>query len=278
MNALHELQRAFQARVFRRDAAIEPQIAAVDRDIVVERLHIYEHAYRSRLVEALGRCYGILRVALGTRAFDELATAFVLATPSRHRSIRDYGAELSVFIASQGDAAAGTWSELAAWEWLLADVFDAADGAPLTAGALGGVTPDRWAELQFRVHPTLRRYRSATNAIELWRRLSTAQGLSRDEAAAREEAADGIVPSTLQKPVEWLAWREGLTTRYRSLAADEASSLDALCAQASFADICLCLAASGDADQAPLRAAQYLRGWLDAGLIVGLEDGTRTVA
>jgi len=86
------------------------------------------------------------------------------------------------------------------------------------------------------------------------------------------------VPSTLQKPVEWLAWREGLTTRYRSLAADEASSLDALCAQASFADICLCLAASGAADQAPLRAAQYLRGWLDAGLIVGLQDGTRTVA
>ena len=107
MNALHELQRAFQARVFRRDAAIEPQIAAVDGDVVVERLHIYEHAYRSRLVEALGRCYGILRVALGTRAFDELATAFVLATPSRHRSIRDYGAELSVFIASQGDADRG---------------------------------------------------------------------------------------------------------------------------------------------------------------------------
>ena len=86
------------------------------------------------------------------------------------------------------------------------------------------------------------------------------------------------MPPTLQQPVEWLAWREGLTTRYWSLAADEASSLDALCAQASFADICLCVVASGAVDQAPLRAAQYLRGWLDAGLIVGLEDGARTVA
>jgi hypothetical protein len=273
MNALLELQRDFQARVLRRDPAIEPQIARVGRDATTERLHIYEHAYSSRLVEALGRSYGILRVALGTRAFDELALRFVLATPSRHRSIRDYGGELSAFIVSQQrDAAAPTWSELAAWEWLLADVFDAADAVPLTTEALARLPPEQWAELQFRVHPTLRRCRGATNAVELWRRLSTAQ------TPAREMPADDLAPSRLPQPVEWLAWRDGLTTRYRSLAADEASSLDAMRAQASFADICVCLAEGGDADQAPLRAAQHLRGWIEAGLIVGLEVGSGTVA
>jgi len=273
MKALRELQRDFQARVFQHDPAIEPQIAAVGRDAAAERLHIYEHAYRSRLVEALGRSYAVLRVALGTVAFDELATAFVLATPSRHRSIRDYGAELHAFIASsQRDAAASTWSELAAWEWLLADVFDAADAVPLTTEALTRVAPDQWAELQFRVHPTLRRWSSATNAVELWRRISTAQ------IGAQRSPADGITASLEREVVQWLAWRDGLTTRYRSLATDEASALDALYAQASFADICVCLAESGDADQAPLRAAQYLRGWIEAGLLVGLQSGARTVA
>ena len=151
-------------------------------------------------------------------------------------------------------------------------MFDAADAAPLTTEALTRVSPDQWAELQFRVHPTLRRWSSATNAVELWRRISTAQ------IGAQPSPADGSAASLQPEMVQWLAWRDGLTTRYRSLAADEASALDALYAQASFADICVCLAESGDADQAPLRAAQYLRGWIEAGLLVGLQVGARTVA
>ena len=246
--------------------------AAAGRDTAAARLHVYEHAYLSRLVEALGRSYGILRVALGTVSFDELATAFAHEVPSRHRSIRDYGGELSAFILRQRrDGVARTWSELAAWEWLLADVFDAADAIPLTPEALAPVPPDHWAELRFRAHPTLRRYSSTTNAVEIWRTISVAQ------IGAQVSPADGLAAVVCQPPVEWLAWRHELTTNYRSLEAAEANALDALLAHSSFGDICVRLAETGDADQAPLRCAQYLRGWIETGLVAGLQVGPPAV-
>ena len=265
MSALLALQRGLQDRVLGPATEIEPEITAGAQGSIVERLHIYEHAYASRLVEALGRTYAVLRTVLGTDAFAELATAFVRATPSRHRSIRDYGSELGEFVAGlKTGIDAETWSELAAWEWLLADVFDAAGATPVSVEALARIAPSAWAGLRFRAHPTLRRYTSTTNAVDLWRRVATA------EVAARASPATGLPACTRHEPVEWLAWRRELTPHYRSLEPDEARALDALRTGAAFGDICEGLAESEDADQAPLRAAQYLRGWIERGLIAGL--------
>jgi hypothetical protein len=265
MSALLTLQRGLQARVLEPATRIEPEITAGACGNIVERVHIYEHAYVQRLVEGLGRTYTVLRTALGTDAFDELAIGFVRATPSRHRSIRDYGSELGAFVAGlKPGVDSETWSELAAWEWLLADVFDAADVTPVDVADLARIAPDAWAELRFRAHPTLRRYTSTTNAVELWRRVATA------ELPARASPADGLPACARHEPVEWLVWRRELTTQYRSLEPGEARAIDAFRAGAAFGDICEGLAETGDPDQAPLRAAQYLRGWIEGGLIAGL--------
>ena len=157
MNALDALQRALQARVLRSRSAIDPQIAAVTRADASERLQIYEHAYvaprRRAGTTATMRC-----VALGEAAFGELATAFALATPSRHRSIRDYGAEFTSYIASHVDGSAGTWSRVRGVGVVAGECVRCCRCAPLTVEVLAGVTPDRWPELRFRVHPTVRRY------------------------------------------------------------------------------------------------------------------------
>jgi hypothetical protein len=269
VSALLALQRGFQARLLGRAAAAEPATVDVASDVVVrpnadvsERLCIYEHAYAARLIEALGRTYAVLRTVLGTTAFDEIAAAFVRVTPSRHRSIRDYGSELGDFVARSWPGLDGeTWSELAAWEWLLADVFDAAGATPASVAELARIAPEEWAALRFRAHPTLRRYRSATNAIEVWKRVSSA------ELAARASPADGLPACARHGPVEWLAWRRELTTHYRPLEPGEARALDALLNGVSFGEVCEGLAETGDATEAPLRAAQYLRGWIESGLV-----------
>jgi hypothetical protein len=89
MSTLSVLQREFQARVLEARSTIASELAVCPDGDVAKRLHIYEHAYQTRLADALGRTYSALRRGLGGESFDELARAFVRATPSRHPSIRD---------------------------------------------------------------------------------------------------------------------------------------------------------------------------------------------
>ncbi|MEQ9681305.1 MAG: hypothetical protein RLO49_01255, partial [Rhodospirillales bacterium] len=58
--------------------------------------------------------------------------------------------------------------------------------------------------------------------------------------------------------------------RYRALTADEAAGLALLRAAGDFQTLCETLAQAGDGDDAALRAAGYLRGWVEAGWITGL--------
>ena len=54
-------------------------------------------------------------------------------------------------------------SEVARFEWTLAEVFDAADAAPLERTPLRPSIRTTWAELNFRFHPSLRRLPLAWN-------------------------------------------------------------------------------------------------------------------
>ena len=52
-------------------------------------------------------------------------------------------------------------------------------------------------------------------------------------------------------------------------AAPEAQALDAVRAGQSFGELCVALCTSGSEEQAPARAAGYLREWVESGMIVG---------
>jgi hypothetical protein len=122
---LARLQLAFQARALAGSTNIDAAIASRGRGKLSTRLGIYEHAYLSRLVEGLGATYRALRRQLGDEQFAAVTTAFIHAAPSKHASIRNYGAELGAFLGSVRPGVEGeTLAELAEWEWLLADVFD----------------------------------------------------------------------------------------------------------------------------------------------------------
>ena len=259
MSGLSTLQREFQAQLLQGHSMIAAELTPPPGADVLARVRIYERGYEERLVDALRRAYPVLRVGLGAERFDELARAFVRETPSVHRSIRDYGGELGAFLLGRDlGEQTRSWSELATWEWLLMDVFDAAGGPPLTVEALGNVRPEDWGQLHFALHPTLRRFRSSTNAVELWRRW----GADGEQAAA---AVDGK-----QRPVEWLLWRRVLTTHYRSLTDAEALALDALRSGVSFAELCTLIAETETGELAALRSAQLLRGWVESGLIAAM--------
>ena len=136
----------------------------------------------------------------------------------------------------------------------MTEVFDAADAAPIDCEALARVAPDAWAQLRFGWHPAVRRLDLLWNAPQIWKAVSA--------DTARPEA------SLQSDPVQWLVWRQELSTYFRSLAPAEAAVLDAARGGQSFGELCVLLCEYGEEEQAPARAATFLRQWLGSGLII----------
>ena len=121
---LRELQRSFQNRVLRHRHGIEAQLNGVDAEDFDSRLNAYVEGYRTRLIEALASTYPVLKATLGEDEFEREMRLYIDSTDSCHFSIRPYGADLAQRL--QGHSSRlphAALAELAAWEWLLADVF-----------------------------------------------------------------------------------------------------------------------------------------------------------
>jgi hypothetical protein len=258
---LAELQQAVQGYVLGEAPPSASLLAAVAPP-AQERWDIYAGGYRLRLTEALAGSYPVLRRRLGEAAFAELSRAFIAATPSVHRSIRDYGSELAAHLARGAPGAETSMlAELAAFEWRLAAAFDAADAVPTGVADLATLAPGDWPALRFAPVPSLRRLATTTNAVDVWRTLR------QDEPEFAPEPCPDPPATRAQSPTEWLVARRTLATEFRSLDAAEAAALDRLLGGATFGELCGWVAESRGEDAA-LQAASWLKGWLLAGVLL----------
>jgi hypothetical protein len=145
-------------------------------------------------------------------------------------------------------------AELARWEWAVAASFDAADAEPIGVDTLGAVAPENWPSLQFEFHPSVQLLRMKTNAPTLFKALA-------DDAPPPEG-------TKLDEPQSWLIWREGLTTQYRSLTADEAAALENVRAGGTFESLCDTLCGWHEPAGVPMQAAGMLKRWVVDQMIV----------
>ncbi|MDR7335110.1 DNA-binding domain-containing protein [Roseateles asaccharophilus] len=226
-------------------------------------LEVYRHAYRARLAEALADNYTVLGRALGDEPFNALAQAYIAARPSRHPSIRWFGHELADFMATAGDELVPHASlvDFARMDWALRSAFDAADAPLLQPATLAALSPDDWAGLQLRLHPSVQRVALAHAVEPAW--------------LALREWQPGEAQPELDEPVAHehtlLAWRQHGETRWRSLEPLEAALLQAVAGGEPFAGLCERAAlALGDAGSAAPAVIALLQGWLSDGL---LQDG-----
>jgi len=256
---LRELQLELQRDLLGQQSAIAGAIVDAPPLPIESRLGIYRHAYRARLIEALGEVYPALRRLLGDDVFESAGSSFIETHPSEHRSVRWYGGEFAELLAGSEPFAAQPWlSELARFEWLLAEVFDSADAGAIDRSALAAIDPGRWASLRFDFHPSVRRLTLSWNTVALWHSLSN-----------EEEPA---TPARSAEPVHWLVWRQDLKNYFRSLDAAEVAALDAAASGATFTGICETLKAHLPEDEIPLRAATLLGTWTDSGIVGGLQQ------
>jgi hypothetical protein len=257
--ALRRLQRDLQRHLLNDDSTIAHAVVDAPPLPVADRLEIYAHGYRVRLIDALDNTYPLLHRLLGDDDFMALGEAFVAAHPSVYRSIRWYGRELAEFLRrTTPHADQPILAELAQLEWTLAEVFDAADAEPASRAAFAAINPSAWSELRFEFHPSLRRLPLRWNSAAAWKALNS------EETPPHPECNEQTVP--------WLLWRQDLQNYFRSMTADEAVALDCALRGRSFGEICEALAEWLPEAEIPLRAAGLLRLWADSGIIVAINE------
>jgi hypothetical protein len=221
----------------------------------VRRLEVYANAYAARIEAVLAEGFPALRALLGEPLFRDLVTAYLMAHPPRHPSIRRAGDDLPAWLA--GAAAAGAFRrrapcapDLAALEAALLDAFDAPDAPVLTREALGALPPERWAGLRLAFAPGVRLLRLAWPVVRL--------------VAARERGEP--LPAIDPRFADTLVWRSGERVLRREPGADEAEALAAAIAGEPFGAVCERVADRSGEAEAPVLAASWLAGWVEAGL------------
>lgn len=260
--ALETLQADFQNYILGNDDAMAGKVRATAKADAATLLAVYRDGYALRLLEALETNFSTLKQVLGDDDFDAMGRGYIAAHPSRHFSIRWFGDRLADYLAST-DHWSGTpaLAELARLEWALAGAFDSADAAPVAIETVAAIAPDDWPKLRLAFHPSLQVIDFHWTVPELWNAMS-----------ADEEAG---APDRREAPVPFAIWRhdqgEERQNFFRSLDPGEAWMLAEARGGIRFGALCEGLCQFVDADQAGAHAAGYLRGWIEQGLVVGVE-------
>lgn len=249
---LVEVQRRLADHVLDRgDPRARGLINASEGFDVDQRLGIYHHAYRARLCEVLADSFAKTCLFMGSDTFDEYAAAFAVAHPPLTRSLSRYGADFPAFLAGLFPANPELY-ELAQLDWDLRACFDGPDVAALNTDTAHTDTVRAWLHRERPLHPGLRLSEVTTNVVQLWNAID----------------ADQPVPEVelLAKPSSVMVWRKNLQPHFQTLAMGQAEFARRLMIGKSIQQACDDLAGS-EALQDPAQLGEWLRDWLDNGVL-----------
>lgn len=225
---------------------------------------VYDHAYRARLLDILANDYPALHTLLGDDQFGLVINDYLDSHPSQKRSVRWLGQHVSDWLRQTIP-----WSNLteavdmAAFEWALGLAFDAPDGPIIDQADLAATAPADWPKLSFSFHPALQ-------IITLRYDVTPFQ-----QAIAQEKLPEEA-PEALDMPGHWAVWRdhEELNVLFRKLEPDEAAMLENARRGADFTVLCDTISFSADGDEAAMRTAELVQGWVSSGWISQLKTST----
>ena len=205
-------------------------IAPNSRLTAFERLEIYNRQYWFRVLGALAEDFPALQALLGARRFDALATAYLVAHPSRSFSLRNLGVNLAEWLEQNPQFAGRRHAvalDVARVEWAFIEAFDNAESQPLTLDQIAALDAGSPLALQ----PHVRLLALGCAADELAIALHQREKAQASEAGVRHVASESL-PSPqrrLRRRAIWVAaHRVDLCVYYRRLAPEEYRTLAAI--------------------------------------------------
>jgi hypothetical protein len=262
---LAELQDLFQTAILNADDSILDLIPGNSRTSHDILLSVYRNGYAARLVGIVRTEHPGLVAYLGDDLADEVIAGYLAEHPSQSTNARWVPNGLPEYIvhgpltADQPEIA-----ELAFLERALNDAFDAADDQVLEISGLAAVPPEQWVDLVLAAHASARRLDFATNAHAIWGALN------------REETPPA--PVRLDPMEQLLVWRREMTSTVRILSREEAMLWDEAARGVPFGALCEMAAVYDDPDNAALRVAGYLQGWIMGGALTSANLTPKSVA
>lgn len=257
MPDLKAMQALFQGAVMGQDNDFLLEIEDGGRISPERRLHIYQHAYKARLREVLAEDFPVLHSMLGDEAFDELCSRYIDAHPSSHPSLRYFGQFMEDFVRRElpykNQEIIG---EMAHFEWAFHDVFDASDQPYVTIDEVAALSPSVWPTLRFDFHPTLHMAAYEWNVAAVW-------------SSVQDEEGQPTLPEEMPETTYVIQWRRDLRSYFRTLDRDEGTALSLAMDGQAFPGVCESLIPD-HGDQAPVRAAELLKSWVQEGLVGAL--------
>lgn len=247
---------------------ISTLVASDSRASAADRIHVYQHMYHARLVEALETQFPRISRWLGAEVFAEVVAAYVADEPSRHPSLRFIGRRFPDWLAARVPAEARhpALADLARLEWAREDVFDAADEATLSLDEVRGWPPERFGEIPLRLVAAHRMVRLERPVAALWDAIGPPErapgtGVLDEAAAAAATAPDGE---------SMLVWRQGIAVFHRAVDAAETSALDRVAEGTTFGAICEMLCHDRPEQEAVAQAFTWLSTWTTDELLVAI--------
>jgi hypothetical protein len=251
---LYQIQNEFQQFLLDKPSIIETQIVSSAKVPASQRLDIYRDAYFLRFLEVLTQDFPLLYTVLGDDKFEQLAREYINNFPSTYRSIRWFDKNLAHFMYDNEKYLQQPYlAEIAAFEWALTEAFDASDSVSIEVNTIAAIPFDKWPEMDFKLHPSLRRLKLQWDIIPLW--------------SAFQESKPLIMPEKFEITSDWLIWRNGYDIQFGSLLIEEATMLDAMAAGEKFNAICEKLCEWINEEEVALYTAGLLKRFIMDGLI-----------
>lgn len=247
-----------QRHMLEASPAILNHITPPPRGDQASAIAVYKNAYRLRLTEFLANDYEKLRIYVGEVRFNAMASAYMDAHPSRQANARWFGQNLPAFLKNSDlFAQHAECIELAELELALATAFDAPDITSLGPGILADLVNQDVSRFRFTFHPSLQTLIFQQNTVSLW------SAMQCGEPPPRPHAQD--------KPQTIAVWRQSNQSRLRILGEEETMALAGAQAGLTFGALCEAIAFAGEGADVALRAATYLRTWLEAEIITSFQ-------
>ncbi|MBP0590789.1 putative DNA-binding domain-containing protein [Paraburkholderia sp. LEh10] len=183
MHSLHEFQAAFAAAIFEQDpSAIDGTLCG---DNTQDRLAVYIGNTYHNLREALRAVYPVVDRLVGEPFFDYAANRYIRDHPSQSGDIQRFGDSFPAFLESFPPAVSLSYlADTATLEWLVHEVFHAADHAPLPLSELSSLAGAECSTLRLRLHPACRLFASAFPVRKIWE-VNQRESLSNETINAR---------------------------------------------------------------------------------------------
>ncbi|MBU2972310.1 DNA-binding domain-containing protein [Pseudoalteromonas sp. C2R02] len=219
-----------------------------------ERLSIYQSAYKIRLTQVIEQDHEQLGKYLGDELFDLMVLGYLKAYPSTNNSLREFSQNLPEFLKKTSPFKEhDILSDIAQFERLLLQAFDASDDKVLSSAALESIAQNDWPLLTLNLHASAHLVTFHTAAVESF------QALKNDLAPPNAK---------VNTPRFWLIWRSPeKITEYKKVTEEEYNLLSLIHQKNNFSHLCQSLIGSHPPENIAVVLIQYINVWLSQGLL-----------